>query len=208
MSYILKTVVVGLLEVNCYVLVDKDTNIACIIDPGDEADKIISQVDSIGAKPIYIINTHSHADHIGANTALAQKYKAQICIHKSEAAHLLDPNKNLSEAMENPIISAPADVVLSDGDTLDVGNLSIIIIDTPGHTEGGISLICEDLLFSGDTLFCGTVGRTDLPGGNYDVLMSSLKKYLKLPDNTKVLPGHGPACVLAQEKKHNPYLCQ
>jgi len=208
MSYILKTIVVGFLEVNCYILVDKGTNLACIIDPGDEAQKIIAEIDFLGVKPIYIINTHSHGDHIGANTVLTQKYNAKICIHKSEATHLLDPQKNLSASIKNPIISVPADVFLSDADTLTVGKLIIKVITTPGHTEGGISLICEDLLFSGDTLFCGTVGRTDLPGGNYDVLMDSLKKYLELPENTKILPGHGPACVLAQEKKHNQYLCQ
>lgn len=206
MSYILKTVVVGLLEVNCYVLVDNDTKLACIIDPGDEAQKIISEIDSLGAKPIYIINTHSHGDHIGANTILAQKYNAKICIHSLEAAHLLDPKKNLSASIANPIVSLPATIFLAESSTLSVGNLLIKVIETPGHTEGGVSLLCEDLLFSGDTLFCGTVGRTDLPGGNYKVLMNSLKKFINLPENTKILSGHGPACILMQEKKHNQYL--
>jgi len=207
MSYILKTIIVGYLETNCYILVDKVTNLACIIDPGDEAQKIIAEIDSLGAKPIYIINTHSHVDHIAANTAIAQKYNAKICIHKSEAPNLLDPQKNLSASIENPIVSMPADILLSDGDTLNVGNLSLKIIATPGHTEGGLSLVCENILFSGDTLFCGAVGRTDLPGGNEYVLINSLKKYLDLPENTKILPGHGKACVLMHEKKHNPYLC-
>jgi glyoxylase-like metal-dependent hydrolase (beta-lactamase superfamily II) len=206
MNYALYTVVVGDLEVNCYIIEDTATHQAAVIDPGDDASAIIGCIEEKHLTPVAIINTHGHYDHIGADAELKKKYNVPVYVHRADAPYLRDASKNCSTLATGVTVSLHADVQLDEGDVITVGSLRLEVIHTPGHTPGGICLLVEDLLFCGDTLFCGTVGRTDLLGGNEDALFASLKKLERLPGTLRILPGHGNACTLAKERTHNPYL--
>lgn len=203
MKYILETIVVGPMEVNCYILGCANTLEAVIIDPGAEDDRIKESIskDSLSAK--YIINTHGHADHIGANG----KFGLPVMIHRSDVPFLSSPAKNLSAILGMAILSPSPTRVLEDGDKLYVGDLLLEIIHTPGHTPGSISVKCEDLVFTGDALFNEGIGRTDFPYGSGDDLLKSIReKLLVLPDSTKIYPGHGADTTIGHEKNHNPFL--
>ena len=202
MKYILKTLPVGPIAANCYIFGCANTKEAVIIDPGAEDAEIKRQVAELGLSPKCVINTHGHGDHIGANS----KMGLPIFIHASDAQCLTDPVKNVSGMIGIPISSPPASRLLDDGDTIEVGELVLEVLHTPGHTEGSICLRCEDVVFTGDTLFAEGVGRTDLPGGSEAKLMRSItEKLFTLPDDTKVYPGHGPATTIGHEKGHNPF---
>jgi glyoxylase-like metal-dependent hydrolase (beta-lactamase superfamily II) len=204
--YRLATITVGALEENCYLLADTESGETFIIDPGAEPDRIIEAIETGGLKPVGIINTHGHWDHIGANGALKQKYGIPIYAFAKEADYLLEPALNCSSLIGPGYRSPAADVLLADGQVLRLGQLEIKVLATPGHTAGGISLLVADLAFTGDTLFSGTMGRTDLPGGDEDVILASLSKFKELSPSLKILPGHGPSSTLEKELKHNPYL--
>lgn len=204
--YLLEQIVVGPIETNCYLLADAATHECAVIDPGDDSAKIITRIAAKGWKPVVIINTHSHADHIGANGDIKKTYHVPLMIHRDDADDLPDPARNLS-AHIGPGFAAPAaDRLLAENDTIAVGQLTLRVVHTPGHTRGGIVLAVEDLLFTGDTLFCGTVGRTDLPGGSDTVLAASLKKFDLFPKTMRILPGHGRPCTLEKEYTHNFFL--
>lgn len=205
-KYLLEKIVVGPIETNCYLLADSSTRQALIVDPGETPDRIIKKLEYKTLKPIAIVNTHGHADHIMGNQALKSVYKIPVYIHENDNEFLTDPELNYSQYAGGGFTLPPADIKLKEGDIIPVGGLSVRVYFTPGHTPGGICLLCEDLLFTGDTLFCGSIGRTDLPGGNEETLNNSLKLFAKLPKNLKILPGHGPECTLEEEFKHNPYL--
>ncbi|MFH1368785.1 MAG: MBL fold metallo-hydrolase [Elusimicrobiota bacterium] len=205
-KYILITVVVGSLETNCYLLADASSKQTFIIDPGDAPERIIKRIEYKELKPTAIINTHGHADHIIGNQALREVYKVPLYILAPDKDYLTDPALNYSLFAGTSAVSCAADKLLNDGDVLEAGGLKVKVIASPGHTPGGMLLLCEDLLFTGDTLFCGSAGRTDLPGGDDDALMASLKMIRSMPKHLKILPGHGPACKLEEELKHNPYL--
>lgn len=206
MKYLLITIPVGPLETNCYIYADAATREAFIIDPGSDAQMIIEQITRNKLIPRAIINTHGHWDHIGANREIKREYAIPLYIHADETAFLTTPVLNGSQLFGGGIPSPTADVTLRDGQTLALGSLALTVIHTPGHTPGGMCLQTEDLLFTGDTLFCGSVGRCDLPGGDESLLTASLEKVRHLPASLTILPGHGPACVLKKELKHNPYL--
>ena len=205
----IKALTVGPIMENCYILYDEKTLEGIIVDPGDEADRILSVVKQLNLKIKYIVNTHGHADHIGANAQLVQALGAKLAIHADDAPMLTDPGLNLSVSgyMGRTIISPPADVILHEGDEIKFGSCSLRVIHTPGHTPGGICLVGEGVVMSGDSLFEGSIGRTDLPGGSMRQLVTALKKkIIVLNPDLKVYPGHGGATEIGFERNTNPYL--
>ncbi len=206
LPYILETIVVGALEVNCYLLADAKTLECAVIDPGDDGEKIIARINELKLKPVAIINTHSHADHIGADAAIKKRFDIPIMIHREDAPNLSVPERNLSSYAGGAFSAPNADRLLEDGDSITVGSLQLRVTHVPGHSKGCIVLSVEDLLFTGDTLFCGTVGRTDLPGGSDDELNRSLKKFNAFPRTMRLLPGHEKQCTLEKEYGHNIFL--
>jgi hydroxyacylglutathione hydrolase len=202
-GYILETVTVGPIEANCYILACERTLEAVIIDPGADDDKIKRRLSKKGLLARYIINTHGHADHIGAN----RRFGLPVMIHRSDVPFLSSSAMNLSAILGMAISSPPPDRVLEDGDKLNAGDLLLEIIHTPGHTPGSISVRCEDLVFTGDALFNESIGRTDFPySSGEDLLRSIREKLFVLPDSTKVYPGHGAATTIGHERGHNPFL--
>ncbi len=191
---------------NTYLIWDKTTKEAAIIDPAAPSENLLRFIKELSLNMKCIINTHCHADHIGGNQFFATKLNIPIYISKLDAEGLTNPKRNLSSYMGEDLVSATAKKTLKDNDIIKLGKLELKVITTPGHTVGGISLYSDGLLFSGDTLFAESVGRTDLPGGNMKQLIASIKqKLFKLPDNTTVLPGHGPSSSIEDEKVANPF---
>jgi len=200
-------VIVGAIETNCYLVYDEETKECAVIDPGAEGEKIIHLIHQKELKPIMIINTHGHVDHVGANKDLLDEYGVPLLIHSADS-----PMLDKVEQMELSFFlgaknSPPADKFLVEGEKVDIGSVRLEIIHTPGHSPGSVSLLGDGVLFSGDTLFWGGVGRTDLPGGSWDELVRSIKeKILTLPKETLVLPGHGPQTTVDQEERSNPFI--
>ena len=200
-------ITVGELQVNCYLVTDPDTKQTLIIDPGAEPQKISSIIEKEKLKGTGIVNTHGHADHIGGNAYLREKYNCPIYIHPLDAQMLTDPNSNLSASMYyEQIISPPADKTVNENDIIKAGSVELKVLWTPGHTPGGISLLGGGYVFTGDTLFFGSIGRYDLPGASEKDLINSLKKLCVLPGDTVIYPGHGPKSTIAEELKNNPFL--
>jgi glyoxylase-like metal-dependent hydrolase (beta-lactamase superfamily II) len=191
---------------NCYILVDITTAVAALIDPGGDAAALIQILTELEAQPRLIVNTHGHWDHIGANRALQRHYELAIAIHAADAPMLSDKKKNAARFFAGDGDGGEAKRLLQEGDIIELGAFRIMVLHTPGHTPGGICLMLDKLLFCGDTLFNLSIGRTDLPGGDYEALNRSLSRLSALPDDMLVLPGHGPASNLGYEKKYNPYL--
>lgn len=197
---------VGQLGTNCYILGCEETKEALVIDPGAEASRILQWLDDKGLKAKYIVNTHGHIDHIGANDEIREATGAKLLIHREDAEMLVDPKKNLSVFVGPAISLKAADETLEHGDSIKVGNIKLEVMHTPGHSLGGISLKFDGVLFSGDTLFAEGVGRSDFPGGCHETLLASIKRELfTLPDETKVYPGHGPSTTIGYEKENNPF---
>jgi glyoxylase-like metal-dependent hydrolase (beta-lactamase superfamily II) len=195
----------------CYLLASRAGSAAAVIDPGGEPERITSALEQGRLTPEYIINTHGHADHTGANRALKLRFpQSKICIHPGDQAMLGDPDANLSAWFGGRLDSPPADVLLEEDDRLEVEGLTLRVIHVPGHTPGSICMFLEQqpgpLLFSGDALFDSGIGRTDFPGGNYGLLVAGIReKLFTLPDCTRVLPGHGPETTIGEEKQNNPF---
>ena len=188
---------------NCYIVEDEETKETMVIDPGGEADKILEMLDILEANVKYIYLTHCHGDHIGAVSEVKSKKGGKILIHRDDAEGLDDENINLSACINMGDIELEPDSRVDDGDLIHVGSLEFRVIHTPGHTKGSTSLYCEKegLLFSGDTLFRGTWGRTDLPTSSFVQIIDSItKKLLVLPDETIVYPGHGKSTLIKEEK--------
>ncbi len=207
MSVQIRTIVVGELEVNCYICFD-ETLEAIVVDPGSEPEKIIDFLKSKNLVVKYIVNTHGHYDHIGGNTELKDFSKAPILIHKNDADFLTDSDKNLSSFLDQDFTSYPPDKFLNENDELLFGNNNKFkIIETPGHTLGCICLLLNnEFLFTGDTLFVSAIGRTDLAHSSDAAMQKSLKKFLVLNPKLKIYPGHGTSGVLAEEFSKNPFL--
>ncbi|AEF95100.1 beta-lactamase domain protein [Desulfotomaculum nigrificans CO-1-SRB] len=204
---LIETLPVGNLEANCYIIGCPETDQAAIVDPGDEARRILAQVAKLGLTVSAIILTHGHYDHIGAVAELKKATGAPVMIHRQDSEMLTKPALNLSAWLGEDIELKPADRLLEDGDLIKVGNLTLEVLHTPGHTPGGICLKVGGDVFTGDTLFAQSVGRSDFPGGSHTTLINSIKqKLLVLPDDTMIYPGHGPASTIGQEKRLNPYL--
>ncbi len=206
-NVVLRKMLVGEIETNCYVLGCASTKEGVVIDPGGNPDVIKSSIEELGLTINAIINTHGHVDHIGANAEMKDATRADLLIHEYDAKMLLDPMANLSAMAYGPIVSPPADRFLAEGDSVKVGTVSLSVLHTPGHTAGGICLLGPGFVFVGDTLFAGSIGRTDFPGGSLELLVHSIRaKLLGLPGTTTVLPGHGPNTTIQDEKKWNPFV--
>ena len=195
------------LGANCYVLWDEKTTHAMIIDPGEPDDRIDSYIEENALTPVYIILTHTHFDHINGTAFYSEKYGAKIAVHELDANGLTDSTLNLSAFFGLGNLQKNADIILKDGDRLNLGSSFITIIHTPGHTAGGICLKTDIGVFSGDTLFYESVGRSDFPGGDALALYKSItEKLFSLPDDTHIYPGHGQFTTIDHEKKHNFFI--
>ena len=197
----------GMLPTNTYFVKNEDTGECLIIDPSDGAGRIVSWLDQHGAKPAAIYLTHGHDDHIGSVNELKRKYGLLCYIAKEEEEFVESTYYNLSGMFGHPRVIEP-DLFFVDGQTVSVLGTKAEIILTPGHTVGSECIYFPDekLLFTGDTLFQESVGRTDFPGGSTLDLIGSVKKLMKLPDDVHVYPGHGPQTDIGHERKHNPYV--
>jgi glyoxylase-like metal-dependent hydrolase (beta-lactamase superfamily II) len=207
-KFSLQSLRVGMIQTNCYLLGDNETGKMVVIDPGGEGDRIVKAVKNGKWTLSAIINTHGHFDHTSANGAVKKHSGAKVYIHKEDAEFLLNPDLNGSSFMPEHIVCSKADVLLEDGEEIKIGALTLKVIHTPGHTPGGISLYCKDLdiMFTGDTLFRGDIGRTDLAGGSEEEIAKSLSLYKKYPAQTIIYPGHGPKSTLKEEFENNQYL--
>ena len=202
----------GSFQVSAYVVVAGDE--AMIVDAPEGSDEIIGFCQRRKLVPRILVNTHGHADHIHANAAMKKHWPdLAIAVRAGDAAMIQSPMKNLSALLASWIKSPKADRLLADGDTVEVGSASWRVLATPGHTPGGISLYCPEaadgrgVVFTGDALFAGGIGRTDFPGGDYDLLIKSIReRLLTLPPETVVYPGHGPASTVGEEARTNPFL--
>ncbi len=203
---IFETLTVGPLEVNCYVLGSEKEKTAIIIDAGGNPDEILNILKKHHLTLLYMINTHAHFDHVGGISAMQISTGAKFLIHQDEIPLLRSLNEQ-TDAFGLPKISMPqVDRPLKDGDKIVLGNETVVVIHTPGHSPGSICLLMENIVFTGDTLFAGSIGRTDLYGGSYDNIIRSIKTRLfTLGDHVMVYPGHGPCTTIGHEKQHNPF---
>lgn len=203
----IEKIVVGKFQVNCYMMMCDETKEAIIVDPGAQAEIIDRVVKKHGAQVKYIVLTHGHGDHIGAVEALKEKYNVPIVASEDESEMLENPDFNESIRICDGPISIQADKYIRDNDVIKFGKKSMKFIKTPGHTFGGMCILVDNDLFTGDTLFNRSVGRTDLYGGSEQTLISSIVfKLFKLADKTNVYPGHGPKSTIGYERKNNPYV--
>ncbi len=206
---LLSTVVVTEFMTNCFIVGDDATKEAIVIDPGGEAGRIVQEIKNLGVEVKAVVNTHAHVDHIGALKEIKNTFNAEIMLHNLELP-ILQTASRMGRLFGVSIEEPPEpDRFLTDGDQVSCGNITLTVIETPGHSPGGISLVTSDgqYCFAGDTLFAGSIGRTDLPGGDYHTLIQSIKtRLIPLGDDVKVLPGHGPATTMGNERRYNPFL--
>lgn len=205
----IERIVVGPIETNCYIASDEKSGEAVVIDPGFEEDLIINYLKEKNLKVKYVLNTHGHFDHIQANDAIRDFTGAPLAIHADDVELLTAPEKVSVGMMRDVHGSRQPEMILHNGDHITFGSCDLLVIYTPGHSKGGCCFYekNEKVCFTGDTLFRGGVGRTDLYGGNTGVLLKSVRERLNvLTDDTEVYPGHGPSSNMAFERKVNPYL--
>lgn len=194
---------------NCYIAINEDTNESIIIDPGSAFERIKSAVESTGTKPVAILLTHGHFDHAGEAASTAKEYGIKVYTHEATAEELKNPSINLSGDMFGDSKSYSADVFLKDDEEIDLAGLHVKCLFTPGHTPGGCCFYFpnEDIVFTGDTLFSGSVGRTDFPGGSMSQLVGAIKsKLMTLSDDTICYPGHNEPTTIGTERIYNPFL--
>jgi glyoxylase-like metal-dependent hydrolase (beta-lactamase superfamily II) len=199
--------IVGPLETNCYLVYSQDSLECAVVDPGAEADRIFQLIAQKNLKPTLLLNTHGHIDHIGANKDVKEKYNIPLYIHSADGPMLENVQQSEMAIFLGAMDSPSPDHFLNDGDKIKIGKSFLQVIHTPGHSPGSVSFLGDGFLLSGDTLFFGGVGRTDLPGGSWKEMVNSIKnKILTMPDEMKVLPGHGPFTTVGQEKRANPFI--
>jgi len=204
---IIKELAVGPIQANCYILGCEETKAAAVIDPGDDADRILMTLAESALTVSCIINTHGHFDHVGANSRLKEVTGADIMIHELDAPMLSELSASAGAMGLSVDDSPPADRILADGETITFGNITMTVLHTPGHTLGGISIYTDGHVFVGDTLFAGSVGRTDFPGGDFETLKASVKnKLYVLDDDVVVYPGHMGRTTIGREKQSNPFV--
>ena len=206
---IFEILTVGPLAVNCFILGDPSTGDGVVVDPGDEAERILAAVQRLGLTIRDVINTHGHFDHVGGNRQVIAATGARLLIHRNDSPFLgraVDTASIYGLSTEN---SPPPDEHLEDGRVIRVGGFPIQVLHTPGHTPGGCCLLLEGQgkIITGDTLFAEGVGRTDFPGSSHEDLIAGIRtKLMTLPDDTVVYPGHGPSTTIGHEKRYNPYI--
>ena len=188
--------VLGAYQTNCYIIHDDTSKTCCVIDPGYEADTILDKLDALDLTVEAILLTHGHFDHVGAVKDLAAETRCEVYIHPDDLS--MPPMLTAGKLYYTK--------TYSEGSRLNLAGLDITVLHTPGHTPGSVCLLVGDTLFSGDTLFAGSCGRTDLPGGDWNTIRTSLRRLAEIEANLWVLPGHGGASQLRDEKKYNPYL--
>ncbi len=197
----LKRIPAGIYAANCYILMDEDTHETAVIDPGGDVDDLKKAIDQMEGKVKYIILTHGHMDHAGGVDQLLKLYNVPVAISEKDEK-MAGAGGHLYSTLNKK-----AEINITEDTVFRLGSHEIRSLETPGHTPGGISFLVDNMLFTGDTLFAGSIGRTDLAGGDFDTLMSSIKvKLMSLKDDTIVLPGHGPESTINREKLHNPFL--
>jgi len=198
--------VVGPIQANCYILGCERTKEAAVIDPGGDVDKILMTLTKDKLRCVYIINTHGHFDHTADNKRLKEVTGAKLVIHRADAPMILDQGSSGSLWGMEVEDSPPPDLYVEERDVITFGDISLQVIHTPGHSPGGISLLSDKMVFVGDTLFAGSIGRTDLPGGDYETLIRNVKeKIFPLGDDVVIYPGHGPKTTVGREKRSNPF---
>ena len=203
------TIPVGVIEANCYLLFDRKSKNTFIIDPGGDAALIEEALKGNGLKTVYIVNTHAHFDHVSANSELKEVTGARTILHGDDVGLLAEAHEHAAIWGVNVGPQPGPDIIMEDGSTFKAGSITIEVLHTPGHTPGGVCLYYKDagVIFTGDTLFAGSIGRTDLEGGCSEDLLKSIKnRLLPLDDNVIVLPGHGPASTIGEEKELNPFV--
>ncbi|MBE0449644.1 MAG: MBL fold metallo-hydrolase [Clostridia bacterium] len=206
---LLEKIVVGSYAVNCYILGDEVSKEAIVVDPGAEADRILKKINDKSLSVKYIVLTHGHGDHIGAVEALKTMTGAQVMIHHDDAYMLEDASKNFSSSIHGNSIAFKPDRTIGDGDVIQIGKIKIRVLHTPGHTYGGICLYApnEKIVITGDTLFYGSVGRSDLEGGDHKQMIGAIiKQLMKLGDEVSVYPGHGASTSIGFERRKNPFI--
>lgn len=209
-EFMVKGIVVGVFQENCWVIGSRRTREGIVIDPGDEPERILAVARDLGVNVKLIVNTHAHLDHILAVPAVQRATGARFLLHPGDTAIARAAAQSAARWLGRAPEPVPdADAPLADGDTVEVEGLSLRVIHTPGHTPGSVCFYTEGMLFSGDTLFYGSIGRTDLPGGDYHQIMSSIiQRLLVLPDDTVVLPGHMMETRIGHERHTNPFILQ
>jgi hydroxyacylglutathione hydrolase len=205
-----QTFSVGMFLANCYVVSCSETQEAIIIDPGFdqpyEAKRIFDFVEAKKLDLKLVVNTHGHPDHTCGNGTVKDRFGTPIMIHGNDAYMIGEAGRKISEFFGLRSHSPPADILLKDGDSIKFGNVTLQVLSTPGHSRGSISLLGKTEIYTGDTLFAGSIGRTDFPESSEQEMLLSLRKLKELPDSLAVYPGHGPATTLKQEKLSNPFL--
>ncbi len=204
---LIETLVVGPLQVNCYIVGCEKTRRAAVIDPGDEGKRILATLADAGLELQTVINTHGHFDHVGGNRLLVEETGAELLIHQADLPWLQQASGHAAFYGLAAIPSPQPSRLLAGGEVLAVGEIALTVIHTPGHSPGGICLLSGQHLFSGDALFANSIGRTDLPGCDHNQLVGAIReRLLVLPDDTIVHPGHGPDTTIGREKRTNPFL--
>ncbi|MEM3565544.1 MAG: MBL fold metallo-hydrolase [Candidatus Bathyarchaeia archaeon] len=207
---IIQMFTVGKLFTNCYIVACEETREAILIDPGfdsiSEAEKIFKFIEEKALKLKYTVNTHGHPDHVCGNGIVKKQFQAPILVHEKDAFMLGAFGKVIAKFFGFNSSSPSADTLLKDRDYVKFGKITLKVMHTPGHSPGSISLVGENEVFTGDTLFAGSIGRADLPQGSESDMKESLKKLANLPDAFKVYPGHGPITTIGEEKQSNPFL--
>lgn len=202
---IIKSLSVGPLENNCFIIANEGTGESLLVDPGDEPDRILDVINENEFKVKYLVCTHAHFDHVGAVPEIKKETNAKIVIHRDEVS-IYEKVPDLSALFGFEIDPLPEpDILVLEGDQLVVGDLKFQILHTPGHSPGGICLYGEGIIITGDTIFAGSVGRTDLYGGDIEKLKKSIKRLMTLPDEVKIFPGHGPQSTIGYEKNNNSF---
>ena len=207
MEYKIMKLVVGELQENCFILFDENKD-AFVVDPGGSSENIIEAIDKNSLNIKYILLTHGHFDHVGAVAALVKKYKVPVYMSKEDRAFLESPKEVRASSFGMQIEAAEVDVFVKEGDEIPFSEDTIKVIESAGHTLGSVCYLFENYLFAGDTLFNGSIGRTDFPESDHSLMVESLKKLKKLDDEIYVLSGHGPESQISYEKMANPYLRQ
>jgi len=203
---IIKELPVGPIQANCFIVGCEETHESVVIDPGDEPDRILLSLAELKLKVKYILNTHCHFDHVGGNCRMKEVTGAEILIHSLDAPMLTNMGSTASGFGLQIEESPPPDRELAEGDLVSFGSIELKVIHTPGHTQGGISFYAGNSVFVGDTLFAGSIGRTDFPGGSYNLLIESVReKLFVLDDEVNVYCGHGPQTTIGREKRFNPF---